>query len=160
MRAPLLFFSLASMLLAFAASAAPLPAPNLLVAPLVAGPSRSLGSFSGSAHVVMFWRSDCAPCLIELSNFRAFERVTDNHVLLIAAEPAADARRTLERLGVPLTQAYAATGAPEALLAAVSNGGRRLPYAIALTPQGQMCDRHVGLLGTDQAHAWMQQCSR
>ena len=68
----------------------------------------------------------------------------------------------LEDLGLAAGRAYAVAGGEadaEAVLAAASEGGRRLPYAIALDGAGGICARHLGLLGTERARDWMRRCS-
>lgn len=125
-----------------------------------AGPAISLADIRGRAHVVIFWRSDCAPCLIELHNYSALSEAARGALVTVALEPRAGARITLARFGVPEDHAFAAEGDAQTMLEAVSDGGRRLPLSIALDSQGRICARHVGLLGTDRARAWIRQCSR
>src|SRR5262249_26962180 len=113
------------------------------------------------AHVVMFWRSDCAPCLIELNELADLRRATgDGALLTVALEPDTQAAETMRRLGLSLRDAFVAEENAQDVLEAVSHGGRRLPYAIALDRRGHICARHVGLLGTERAHAWITRCSR
>jgi hypothetical protein len=119
----------------------------------------SLRDLAGKTRVALLWRSDCAPCVIELRNFAALEAaVGQGRLITIALEPAAKARAALARLGVKAHPAYAAAGDPQLFLEAVSNGGRRLPVSLALDRGGRICRFHVGLLGTDRVHEWAAQC--
>ena len=135
---------------------------DLMLAPLSGdGPRLRLRDFAGAARVVLFWRSDCAPCLVELRELDAFERAAGaDAVILVAVESAHDARAALRRLGVSDARAYVAQANPVTALEAVSDGGRRLPFALALDRNGEICRTHVGLLGTARAAHWMAQCSR
>ena len=157
-RAKALLASLSALVLAQQAVAS---APISLI-PVAGRPAHAvtLESIKGRAHVALFWRSDCAPCLVELHEFAALNAAAQGGLVTIALEPAADARRTLVRLGVPLAQAYVADGDVQTVLEAVSDGGRRLPLAVALNADGRICARRIGLLGTEQAQAWVRQCSR
>jgi hypothetical protein len=109
----------------------------------------------------MFWRSDCAPCLIELHELGELKRAAGNDALItIALEPRAQAAATFARFGLSTREAFAAQEEAQIALERVSQGGRRLPYAIAVDAHARVCARHVGLLGTLRAHAWMAECSR
>jgi len=134
----------------------------ITLTPVAGGPAHAvtLESIKGRAHVALFWRSDCAPCLVELNEFAALNAAAQGGLVTIALEPTADARRTLVRFGVPLAQAYVVNGDVQTALEAVSDGGRRLPLAVALNADGQICARRIGLLGIEQAQAWVRQCSR
>ena len=129
--------------------------------PLDDGPATTLADLPAAPLVALFWRSDCAPCLIELSHFRALEAAAGKgRLVTVALEPADSARAKLAELNVPDHPAYTVPGAAEAVLDAVSDGTRRLPLSIALDRHGHICARHTGLLGTDLAGAWMAQCSK
>lgn len=133
-----------------------------VIAPLAAtSPAMPLSALNGQPHVVLLWRSDCAPCLIELQNFAALEAATGaGRLVTIAIEPVGQARQTLHQFNVPPHPAFVAQGDATVFLEAISDGGRRLPLALALDRRGHICARHVGLLGTDLARAWIRQCSR
>jgi thiol-disulfide isomerase/thioredoxin len=128
--------------------------------PLDGGPQVALSDIRSGPAIVLFWRSDCAPCLIELSHFAALDEAAGpGRILTVALEPAPAATAKLEELGLDAGRAYAVAGDAEAVLAAASEGGRRLPYAIALDAGGGICARHLGLLGTERAKDWMRRCS-
>ena len=142
-----------------ACAQAPLLGPVAL-SPVANGPTIFLADLRGSVHVVMFWRSDCAPCLIELHNYAALSQAAHGELITVALEPKLGARAALARFSVPEADAFTAEGDAQATLEAVSDGGRRLPLSIALDPEGRLCARHVGLLGTERARAWISRCSR
>lgn len=120
----------------------------------------ALSSLKGTAHIVMFWRTDCAPCLIELEHFTALRAAAGGaRIVLVALEDASTARSTMDRFDIPADDGFTPSQSAERTLEAVSNGGRRLPYAIALNPRGEICQRHVGLIGTDRIRDWVRTCS-
>ncbi len=155
-----------AVLTAILLAAAPAPPPDAFdprLTPLGGGPEIALSEVSGGPAIVLFWRSDCAPCLIELAHLAALdEAARPGRLITVALEPAAAAAAKLEDLGLAAGRAYAVAGGEadaEAVLAAASEGGRRLPYAIALEGAGGICARHLGLLGTERARDWMRRCS-
>ena len=69
------------------------------IAPIDGGDAVTLSQIGGRAHVVMFWRSDCAPCLIELRELPDLRRAAGGDALLtVALEPQAQAEETLHQL--------------------------------------------------------------
>jgi hypothetical protein len=66
-----------------------------------------------------------------------------------------DARR---RAGAPKDAIARAIGDPAAILVAFNGPPPRLPLAVAFTPDGRICGRHEGLLGTDRVRSWSVSC--
>jgi hypothetical protein len=135
-------------------------APDVKIVPLSgAGAPRPLSALSGQSHIALIWRSDCAPCLIELRSLNALQSAAGkDEVITIALEPADQARAALTRLAIKAHPAFAIAGNAAEFLAAASDGGQRLPLALALDRNGRICRIHVGLLGADRARAWAEQC--
>ena len=79
-------------------------------------------------------------------------------VQLVGLQAPAAVRQGLHAASLPANASlWTAQDAGEVLLA---YGGPppRLPLAIALDAQGQVCGRRTGLLGTDQLKAWSSAC--
>lgn len=113
-----------------------------------------------SPAVVLFWRTDCALCMAELAHIRKLEAAAaPARFITIALEPAVRAAATSQRLELNAAQSFAAEGDPAETLAAASQGGQRLPYALALDAQGRVCARHTGLLGVNRIIDWIKTCS-
>lgn len=122
------------------------------------------GTLSAAAQnapaVVMFWRSDCSLCMTELTHIRALEAAAaPGRFITVALEDPVRAAATSQRLELTPPHSFVAEGDPAQALAAVSQGGQRLPYAIALDAQGRVCARRLGLLGTDRIKSWIKTCS-
>ena len=133
--------------------------PLLLAALLAAAPALALHTAQGRPAVlarpgvVMFWRSDCAPCRLELGDLPALRRAAAPLPLQLVSLDAASAawagrfRRRSKTHEDPAKVLTDWGGAPP-----------RLPLAVALDPSGQVCARHTGLIGRDRLRAWSQAC--
>jgi hypothetical protein len=109
--------------------------------------------------VALFWRADCGPCLLELKGLAALRAAAAPvKVYTVALDSPPVAKERLATLGVDQSLALAALDAPEAVLAAYSVGAPRLPLAVAIARTGEICARHVGLLGTDLVRSWARSC--
>lgn len=110
--------------------------------------------------IALVWKSDCAPCLTELSYLARLQDASGGRMVTVSLDAAELARTTLAENGVPPHAAYAAAGDPSTILADLSGGATRLPLSVAVNAAGEICASHVGLLGTDQARAWVATCLR
>lgn len=115
----------------------------------------------GKPTLLMLWRADCAPCLIELKNLASLEAAAGDARLLVVALDSPDvAKATLRRLGVQPRAAWRSLEAPDTVLLALNEPPARLPLTVALDGSGSICARRVGLLGTELVAQWVQQCSK
>lgn len=135
-------------------------APGLALTTLDGSARADLQTFRGQPQIVMFWRSDCARCIIELGYVRLLENAaTPAALITVALQPAGEARAKAEDLGLHPARSFALAEDPANALARVSQGGRRIPYALALDSQGRVCARHTGMLGAQRIRDWAKQCS-
>lgn len=124
-----------------------------------AGRPHQLSDLAGRPAVLVFWRSDCGPCLIELKSIgRLQDAARPARLITIAVQPRGTALPAAARLKLPAGQAWTAQGDPAAVLTAFNGPPPRLPLAIAITAKGQVCDRRLGLLGTDRVAEWAHRC--
>lgn len=110
--------------------------------------------------IALVWKSDCAPCLVELGYLERLQEAAGGRLVSIALDPPGVARATLDESNVPSHAAYAASGDPAGILAGLAGGQTRLPLSVAVTASGEICASHVGLLGTDMAAEWSRSCSK
>lgn len=134
---------------------------NLRLADLDGTP-RSLASLAGRPVVVVLWRSDCGPCLVELQGLAGLQAAAApaRLVTLSLDDTAAAARRALAKLGVAPQFAWRALEPGGKVLTDFNGPPPRLPLAVALDRKGAICARRLGLLGTERAQAWARQCDR
>lgn len=127
-------------------------------------PARPNVVMTGSAlaerpRVLMLWRADCGPCLLELGNLKALEagaRPVD--LVLVALDPPAVARDKLKAMGVTPARQWYALGDNAAVLSALGGPPPRLPLAVAID-HGRVCAKRIGLLGSDIVKQWARTCS-
>lgn len=140
--------------------------PATLVVPLQAStfPPQSLATALAADNpkkvsIVLLWRSDCAPCLVELSRLPALQAAAGKAAIVtLALESAARARATAQLRGISTTSGYVTTISPRTVLASSDGGLAFLPKAVALSADGKVCDTHVGILGTDKVREWAARC--
>lgn len=122
------------------------------------GARTDLSAFRKPA-IVLFWRSDCAACLIELSDLAALEASAGAaRVIPIGLQPSAALHRALARLGLHDSDSLQALEDPARLLVRLGGAPPRLPLAVAFRTTGEICGRRSGLLGRNQVHAWAVSC--
>jgi thiol-disulfide isomerase/thioredoxin len=108
---------------------------------------------NGAPALILFWRSDCAPCRKELAMLPA----------LVAAHPdlpiAVIALRD-EKIpaGLPPTVQFSLAANADAMLASFGNVRHTLPFSAMRRADGTICATHTGLLGRDRVNQWVQSC--
>lgn len=113
----------------------------------------------GRVPVLMFWRADCPPCLVELRHARAYAEAAGSagRVIFVGLQDPVRLRRAAERYSAPPEMLAFADGDSAAVLD--SYGVKpALPVTVMLSPSGQTCFRHAGLLGTDALEEGLKYC--
>ena len=109
--------------------------------------------------VVLFWRADCGPCLLELGDLAALRRAARPlTVTPVGLQPTATLRPALARLRLGDGDSLLTTADPAAVLTRYGGAPPRLPLAVALSADGSVCARHTGLLGRDLVRRWGATC--
>jgi thiol-disulfide isomerase/thioredoxin len=117
-------------------------------------------AMKGRARVLVLWRADCGPCLLELENLKALEAAAGPADLVLVALDSPDvAQDKLRALGVKPRRLWYALDDNARVLTAMGGPPPRLPLAVALDRQGRICARRTGLLGTDIVKQWVSRCS-
>jgi thiol-disulfide isomerase/thioredoxin len=111
----------------------------------------------GRPSVLLFWRTDCAPCLLELRNLSQLTRAArPGRLVLIALQPRDELARGLRRLGP--VQTWRAMEDPVRVLVRFGGKPPSLPLAVALDPKGKVCRVRHGLLGRNIVAEWIKAC--
>lgn len=115
---------------------------------------------AGHPAVLLFWRSDCAPCRLELGGLAGLEAAAGpGQLVTVALEEPGAARATLDTMTRKPSEAWVADRPAADVLVAFNGQPPRLPLAVALDSRGRVCERHLGLLGTDRVRQWVRECS-
>lgn len=116
---------------------------------------------SGRPALIVFWRSDCAPCVEGLVHKPLLQSAAGKlRTLWVALEPAGKAQQALARFSIAPSDVYATTDDPARLLLTYGGAPPRLPLAVLLDGRGRVIDRRHGLLGLDTVRMWARRCSR
>ncbi len=119
------------------------------------------GSLKGKSRILMVWRADCAPCLVEFQSLGKFERAaTANNMELIAVAlgPPEDARSKLKELAIVPRTLWYALDPDNDVLVALNGTPPRMPVSVAISAEGILCAARTGFLGTDIIKQWAAQC--
>ncbi len=108
--------------------------------------------------IALVWKSDCAPCLVELGYLAKLEAAAGGRLVSIALDPPDAARAALSERAIAPHAAYAASGDAAGILASLSGGQTRLPLSVAVSASGEICASHVGMLGAEMAADWSRSC--
>ena len=109
--------------------------------------------------VVVFWRADCGPCLLELRDLAALRRAASPmSVTPVALQPTRDLDAALRRTGLAAAETLVAPGDGGGVLTLFGGAPPRLPLAVAFDERGRACSRRTGLLGYDHLRAWARAC--
>ena len=148
-----------------------LPVPPLLLSALLVAAPPSTRTLDGRAtdrnalraSVVMFWRTDCGPCLAELADLAQLRKAAaplrvQPVVLDGAPGRAGPVAAVLARAGLTGRDTLRGVGDPAALLTAYGGDPPRLPLAVAFDRTGRVCGRRTGFLGYDHLRAWARAC--
>ena len=115
---------------------------------------------SGAGMTVLaFWRTDCGPCLIELRSLATYAKAArPGRFLFVGLQDAAALDAARAKAHAPADDIVRAVGEPADILTQAGGAPPRLPLAIAVSSRGDVCARHVGLLGTDLVRQWVRDC--
>jgi hypothetical protein len=109
--------------------------------------------------ILAFWRSDCAPCLLELRAARDYAAAAcPARFLFVGLEGGPDLAAAARKSGAPPEMLVRGVGSASAILTAYGGAPPRLPLAVAFRPSGALCAHHGGLLGTDRVRTWARDC--
>jgi len=119
----------------------------------------TLDRWKGHLTLVLFWRSDCAPCLKEISVLPEMANQNqDVPFLLISLHDMEHTRNQLPFMPSNV-HVLVADGDGKKVLAAFGNDRTlALPYSVMLNAKGNVCGKHYGLLAPNNIKEWRKQC--
>ena len=135
------------------------PPPTLRLAPAKPGPAIDLAAVRRHrAAAILFWRTDCAPCLLELRHLSELRRASGKHpLLLVAMESREMLQAGLRHVGQPIPT-WLSAEEPGAVLTRFGGAPPRLPLAVAVNSRGNICRVRHGLIGSNTVKQWMKAC--
>ena len=125
------------------------------------GSAHSLSELRGQPSAVLVWKSDCAPCIVELMHLNEIAAGAPRwRIVTLALDEAQTARRALPPQARVAAGSWYTSAPPAQVLATLNSAQPILPLTIAVNTHGEICARRVGLLGSDVLNGWSEQCSR
>lgn len=117
-------------------------------------------NLAGRPTILVLWRSDCGPCLVELGHLRELEAAAGPaRLALVSLDTPKVARAKLKAMGLAPRYAWLLRDDPASTLARLGGGPPRLPLSAAYDTSGRPCGLRIGLLGLDQVRGWARSCS-
>ena len=119
----------------------------------------SMERWYGEPLLVVFWRSDCLPCLQEMKLLPDIAK--NNSALAIALISLQDAERTRARLPALPENVHVLVAAGDGRKVLANFGNERalaLPYSVMLDKKGDVCRKYYGILSPDTVKEWQGQC--
>jgi hypothetical protein len=109
--------------------------------------------------IVLLWRSDCAPCLVELGRIAALQEAAGSTTITtLALEPATQARASAARFSIPVRNGFVTTFSTGQVLRSIGSKMILMPTSVMISSNGRICDTHIGILGTDKIRDWAARC--
>ena len=116
-------------------------------------------AWAGHPALIMFWRSDCAPCLQEMMNLPDLAKAhADLPIMLISLQDAQHTRKHLSAMPLNVHVLVAQNGGKEVLMAFGNNRMLALPYNVMLNSKGTVCEWYYGILPSQKIEEWKKTC--
>lgn len=130
-----------------------------LTAPADANLAENGAAPAWSVEIVSLFRSDCAPCLHELTILPGIaERHPEFLVTLLVLYDDGRLARQADALRRPNLRIRTADGTAKEIMARYGDDRHALPFSVALDRARRVCGRHYGLLGLNLAEEWSKSC--
>lgn len=120
----------------------------------------TLEAWSGKPRVILFWRSDCAPCLKEMAALPQLAQAhADMPILLIALENVQKTQAHLTPLPANVHALVAQADSREVLKTFGNDRQLALPYSLMQDAKGKPCGQRFGILAQENLKQWRKACS-
>lgn len=130
----------------------------LWLAPLT--PAEALKPLPPKPTVMLFWQKQCPACHRSLLRLpELVEEYEAVQFVLVALHDEATAKEALRRFDIPESVQHMALEENQAeTLIELGNPGQYLPFTVALYPDGNQCQAHIGILTEEQLDLWKRHC--
>jgi thiol-disulfide isomerase/thioredoxin len=114
----------------------------------------------GHSTLVMFWRSDCAPCLREIEILPDIAKQNaDLPIALISLHDTEHTRAHLTPMPDNVRILVAQDDGKRVLAAFGNDRTLALPYSVMLNSSGAICNWYYGIIAPEKVIEWKKACS-
>lgn len=113
----------------------------------------------GRGALVMFWASNCPPCLVEMQGFARIKAATNGTPIIVIVEKYGSSEQAL--LANPRNNGALILnvgGNYRALLEEFGDSEAALPYSILMGKTGAACIAHLGLMNANALREMQAEC--
>jgi thiol-disulfide isomerase/thioredoxin len=118
---------------------------------------QSSSQWLGKPTFVFVWKTDCPACQQELPDINAFAQSRpDANLILITTDSWQESSPKLSNL--PNNIALLRSVNAETLLRRLGNKTAAVPYTLVLTPQHEVCQKHLGAITRNELTVALANC--
>lgn len=119
----------------------------------------TISKWLGKQVLVLFWRSDCAPCLKEMAILPDIAKQNEDLTILLIS--LHDVEHTVSHLPKLPSNVQKLVAKDDGRILLKNFGNERtlaLPYSVMLSKQGAICEKQYGILSPIKIKEWRKQC--
>jgi thiol-disulfide isomerase/thioredoxin len=117
-----------------------------------------LSQIKNDPALVIFYRSDCAPCHVEINMLPELKHAAEHIHITVISLTSPDKVLAEKLKGLDIQLVDASDRDTSALLRAFNDQQLALPFSFMLDKEGTVCARRAGLLGLNIIKDWRKQC--
>lgn len=115
-------------------------------------------AYLGQNVLLMFWASDCPPCLVEMRGFLAIKRQAAMPIIIVTQDWGRRERMLLEKPRANGAIIVESRQSFENLLGYFGDTENSIPYSVLINPDGTACIAHLGVLTAPKMREMQSEC--
>ncbi len=139
-------------------------APNVSVLRMVkvAGTNQTFNdrALIGKRALIMFWASDCAPCLVEMRGFNAIKREANMPILIITEDWGSREQTLLAQQKAAGAIILHSANNYNEILEYFGDHENSVPYSLMINENGIGCIAHLGVLTVPKLRQMQSECGK
>lgn len=119
----------------------------------------TLSNLKNGGALILFWRSDCAPCLLEAS---LLLEISESHpnlkIKLVALQNMVEFKKHPPKGLQGNVELFVSENNAAEILQEFGNTKSSLPFSVMLHSDGSLCETNYGILGKNEVNHWVKKC--